>query len=62
MLGVDQPIHLKLLDLPFATDALSAVIMEINDCALPLVKSVTPTSDYEEAFTGVDGEQVISFA
>ena len=40
MLGHDQPIILQLLEIPPAMDALKGVIMEINDCAFPLVHEI----------------------
>ena len=38
MLGPDQPVILHLLDIPFATEALEGVRMELVDAAYPLVK------------------------
>jgi len=52
--GDDQPIDLVMLDLPFAEAALGGVVMELQDCAHPLVNSLTPTCDQTEAFTNVD--------
>lgn len=52
MLGPDQPINLTLLDIPQAEKAMEGVVMEINDCAFPLIASMKATSDYKEAFTG----------
>ena len=43
-----------MLDLPFAEAALGGVVMELQDCAHPLVNSLTPTCDQTEAFTNVD--------
>jgi malate dehydrogenase len=54
MLGANQPIILHLLDIPVAMDALKGVVMEIEDCAFPLVRGVVATADLKEAFTGVD--------
>ena len=53
MLGNDQPIELKLLEIPPAMDALRGVVMEIEDCAFPLVKNVVTTDQPETAFEGV---------
>jgi malate dehydrogenase len=50
MLGPDQPVILQLLEIPPAMDALNGVIMEINDCAFPLVQDVIGTDKPEEAF------------
>ncbi len=54
MLGHDQPIILQLLEIPPAMDALKGVIMELNDCAFPLVTEIHGTDNPEEAFAGVD--------
>ncbi|MGN8160025.1 malate dehydrogenase [Salinisphaera sp. RV14] len=54
MLGHDQPIILQLLEIPPAMDALKGVIMELNDCAFPLVTEIHGTDKPEEAFAGVD--------
>ena len=54
MLGPDQPMVLKLLEIPPAMGALNGVIMEIDDCAFPLVKDIVPTDDPNTAFEGAD--------
>ncbi|GAB3680753.1 malate dehydrogenase [Salinisphaera aquimarina] len=54
MLGPDQPVILQLLEIPPAMDALKGVIMEINDCAFPLVHGVSGTDKPDEAFKDVD--------
>jgi malate dehydrogenase len=53
VLGADQPIELQLLDIDPALPALEGVVMEIDDCAFPLVHSVEITSDAKTAFNGV---------
>jgi len=50
MLGEDQPINLHLLDIPQSEQKMQGVVMEIKDCAYPLVNSITPTTDYAVAF------------
>lgn len=50
MLGFDQPIELRLLDIPASEKAMGGVVMEITDCAFPLVTKVVPTTDYAVAF------------
>jgi malate dehydrogenase len=52
--GPNTPVDLVLLDLPQAQEALKGLIMEIDDCAYPLVHSVTPTDSLEVAFKGTD--------
>ncbi|MDE1895959.1 MAG: malate dehydrogenase [Rhodospirillales bacterium] len=54
LLGKDTPVMLNLLDLPQAQKALNGVIMELNDCAFPLLAGVTPTDDPNVAFKDVD--------
>jgi malate dehydrogenase len=52
MLGPDQPVSLQLLEIPAAMDALRGVVMELRDCAYPLLRDVVATDDAEEAFDG----------
>ena len=54
MLGADQPLVLKLLEIPPAMGALNGVIMEIDDCAFPLVQRIVPTDDPNVAFEDAD--------
>ena len=56
MLGKDQPVILQLLELPLekAQAALQGVIMELEDCAFPLLAGVVGTDDPEVAFKDVD--------
>ena len=50
MLGKDQPVILQLLDLPQAQKAVKGVIMELEDCAFPLLAGVVATDDPNVAF------------
>ncbi|MGF1615684.1 MAG: malate dehydrogenase [Gammaproteobacteria bacterium] len=54
MLGNDQPIILQLLEITPALKALEGVVMEINDCAYPLVENIITTDDANVAFKDVD--------
>ena len=54
MLGKDQPVILHLLEIPPALKALDGVVMELDDCAFPLLKGVVVTSEPSEAFKDVD--------
>ena len=54
MLGPDQPVILQLLEIPPAMDALKGVVMELHDCAFPLVADVIPTDDPNVAFKDTD--------
>lgn len=54
MLGPDQPINLRLLEIPPAMNALEGVVMELRDAAFPLLNEIVPTSDPDEAFAGAN--------
>jgi malate dehydrogenase len=53
MLGPDQPVILHLLEITPALGALEGVVMELNDCAFPLLKGVVTTDDANVAFKDV---------
>lgn len=52
--GKDQPIVLHLLEVPSAMPALEGVVMELNDCASPIVRSIIMTDDPFVAFKNID--------
>ena len=54
MLGKDQPIILQLLDITPALAAVKGVVMELEDCAFPLLQGVVITDDPKVAFKDVD--------
>jgi malate dehydrogenase len=56
MLGPDQPVQLQLLELPIdkAQAALKGVMMEVEDCAFPLLAGMTGTADASVAFKDAD--------
>lgn len=54
MFGKDVELDLNLLELEKALPALNGVVMELDDCAFPLLKSVKTTSNVNEAFKDVD--------
>ncbi|MEE4381663.1 MAG: malate dehydrogenase [Pseudomonadales bacterium] len=54
MLGPDQPVILQLLEITPAMDALRGVVMELEDCAFPLVQGLVPSDDANVAFKDVD--------
>jgi malate dehydrogenase len=54
MLGPDQPVILHLLEIPPAMDALKGVVMELNDCAFPLVEDIIISDDPNVAFKDID--------
>ena len=53
MLGNDQPVILQLLDIPQLLPSLKGVVMELEDCAFPLLAGVTITDDPKTAFRDV---------
>jgi malate dehydrogenase len=54
MFGQDQPVVLHLIEIEPAMKALEGVIMELDDCAFPLLKGIHATSNPEEGFKGVN--------
>ncbi len=54
LLGKDQPVILQLLDLPQAQGAVKGVVMELEDCAFPLLAGVVVTDDPKVAFKDAD--------
>ncbi|HEY2430813.1 MAG TPA: malate dehydrogenase [Acidimicrobiales bacterium] len=54
LLGPDQPVILQLLEIPPALGALGGVVMELEDCAFPLLQGVVQTDDPNQAFGDVD--------
>jgi malate dehydrogenase len=54
MLGTDQPVVLQLLEITPALGALEGVVMELRDCAFPLLDNVVTTDQAETAFRDVD--------
>jgi len=52
LLGPDQPIELRLLDIPPMMAKTQGVVMELNDCAFPIIKKLVATDDYKVAFEG----------
>lgn len=54
MFGPDQPVALNLIEIPPALDSLKGVVMELDDCAFPLLKDVVATTDLEEGFKDVN--------
>jgi len=54
MFGPDQTVHLQLIEIPPALPALNGVVMELQDCAFPLLKGISATSDLSEGFRDVN--------
>ncbi|MEY2483325.1 MAG: malate dehydrogenase [Verrucomicrobiota bacterium] len=54
MFGPDQPVALHLIEIPAGFEALKGVVMELDDCAFPLLKNVVATTDLDEGFRDVN--------
>jgi len=54
MFGPDQPVSLNLIEIEPALPALAGVVMELEDCAFPLLQDVVATADLDEGFKDVD--------
>ncbi|HNO22106.1 MAG TPA: malate dehydrogenase, partial [Leptospiraceae bacterium] len=54
MFGQDTAVELQLLELEAALPALKGVVMELDDCAFPLLQKVTVTSDLDTAFNNIN--------
>ena len=54
MFGPDQPVNLRLIEIEPGMAALEGVIMELDDCAFPLLKGIHGTSDLEDGFKGAN--------
>ena len=54
LLGAEQPVDLRLLEIPQAMGALEGVAMELIDCAFPLLSAIDLHDDPNEAFDGVE--------
>ena len=53
LLGPEQPVILHLIEIEPALPALGGVVLELEDCAFPLLKGVVPTANLDEGFRGV---------
>ncbi len=54
MFGPDQPVILHLIEIEPALPALGGVVMELQDCAFPLLKGIVATASLDEGFAGVN--------
>src|SRR5215213_3749027 len=54
MFGPEQPVILHLIEIEPALPALNGVVMELDDCAFPLLKGIVPTANLDEGFRGVN--------
>jgi malate dehydrogenase len=54
MFGPDQPVILHLIEIEPALKVLNGVVMELDDCAFPLLKGIVPTASLDDGFKGVN--------
>lgn len=54
MFGSDQPVNLRLIEIEPGMKALAGVMMELDDCAFPLLNEVVGTADLDEGFKGAN--------
>lgn len=50
MFGPDQPVALNLVEIPQAEEALKGVMMELDDCAFPLLTDIRPATNPDDGF------------
>ena len=51
---MDQPVNLRLIEIEPAMEALKGTVMELDDCAFPLLNEIVPTCDLDEGFKGAN--------
>jgi malate dehydrogenase len=54
LFGPDQPVNLRLIEIEPALPTLAGVVMELDDCAFPLLREVVTTADLDEGFKGAN--------
>jgi malate dehydrogenase len=54
MFGAEQPVILQLIEIEAALPSLGGVVMELQDCAFPLLKGIVSTSSVDEGFKGAN--------
>jgi len=54
MFGSDQPVNLRLIEIEPGMKALEGVVMELDDCAFPVLNEIVATSDLNEGFKGAN--------
>ena len=54
MFGQDQPVNLRLIEIEPGMKALQGVVMELDDCAFPVLNEIVATSDLDEGFKGAN--------
>ena len=59
LFGPNQSVQLNLIEIPPALDALKGVVMELDDCAFPLLKGIVATADLDEGFKDVNWAMLV---
>ena len=59
LFGPDQPVSIRILEITPAMKAAEGVIMELNDCAFPLLHSIDATDDANVGFDGVNWAMLV---
>ncbi len=59
LFGPNQPVAVRILEIPPGMKAAAGVIMELNDCAFPLLHSIDATDDLNAAFDGVQWAMLV---
>jgi len=54
MFGAEQPVNLRLIEIEPGMKALAGVVMELDDCAFPLLNDIVASSDLDEGFKGAN--------
>ncbi|MDE0821865.1 MAG: malate dehydrogenase [Opitutales bacterium] len=54
MFGSDQPVELNLIEIPPGMQALEGVVMELDDCAFPLLRNIVATDSLDTGFSGAN--------
>jgi malate dehydrogenase len=62
LFGPEQPVVLHLIEVPQALAPLNGVVMELQDCAFPLLKGIVATADLDEGFRGVNWALLVGAA
>jgi len=59
MFGPDQPVILQLIEIPPAMGALEGVVMELDDCAFPLLQDITLSDNPRDGFDGANAAVLV---
>ena len=62
MFGPDQPVILHLIEIEPALPSLNGVVMELEDCAFPLLKGVVATASLDDGFRDINWALLVGAA